>query len=98
MLPDGGCLSVRHFRERRQKFESLAQFTPVYRCPRNTVVVCDHPADLMLLAVAPQQPADLPDIVLRATTGAAMDLAFLLYGKLNDIVGLCRHSPDKVIK
>ena len=52
----------------------------------------------MLIAVAPQQAADLPDIVARPTMWAATNLASLLYGKLNDIGGGRRHDHEKVIE
>jgi hypothetical protein len=52
----------------------------------------------MPIAVAPQQAADLPNIVSRPTMWATMNLASLLYGKLNDIVGVCRHDHEKVIE
>ncbi len=52
----------------------------------------------MPIAVTPQQAADLPDIVARPTMWAATNLASLLYGKLNDIVGVRRHDHEKVIE
>jgi len=50
----------------------------------------------MLLAVAPQQVAYLPDIASRTTMRAAASLAPPVYGKLDDVVGLCLHDPEKV--
>ncbi len=50
----------------------------------------------MPLAVAPQQVADLPDIASRTTMRAATSFAPSMYGKLDDVVGLCLHDPEKV--
>ncbi len=52
----------------------------------------------MPLAEAPQQAANLPDIVSRATMRAATYVASPLYGKFDDIVGLRLHGPNNVIE
>ncbi len=77
------------FDETREEFQALAHFPAIDGRTGDTLVVSNHPTQLMGLAIGPKKFANLPDIIALPTGGTAMHFTAAVYGKTNYIVEFC---------
>ena len=83
---------MRHLGIGGKEFQAPPKLAAVQRLRRYVFVVRNHPAQLMHPAIAPQQPAYLPDVTLRPAMRAGTDRTAPREGKFDDVVSVCSHE------
>ena len=94
-MPDFGAMKLaRYFHERGKEFQPLPQFAAIDRCAGDALVVRNDPPDLVIPAIGPQDPADLPDVVSSPAMRATAEIMPPVQWKGDDVVRIGVHGRN----
>ena len=86
--------SAGDFYERGKKLEPLAKLVPIDGIGYDILVVGDHPANFVNIAITPQDSTDRPDIRLRAAVRTGSNRRATIQREGNYVIGRCGHVPN----